>query len=207
MNQIVFYSLEIALIFVASIIFLFVYFRKLKEDFLPSQIFRDGTIILFLTSLGAIISTAFVPGLWFWLSAIGFLIGFVVAIIRSRIPLFEGLEASTIGVFWLLFFYYLFQVIKIPEIPQFAGLLGIIFTFIIYLFFTFNYKRFTWYRSGKIGFAGLATLACFFLIRAITVLLFDNVLSLGSGRYDAIASGIVAFGLFFWLIRISLKNP
>ena len=146
MNQVIYYSLEIVFVLLSSFLFLFVYYRKLKEDFLPSQIFRDGTLILFCTGVGALISFFIAQQLWFWLSTIGFIIGLIFALIRSRIPILEGLEAASLGALWLLLFYYVFQLITKPTIPEWVGFGGIILTFLIYLFFTFNYKKFTWYR-------------------------------------------------------------
>ena len=59
-----------------------------------------------------------------------------------------------------------------------------IFSVIAFFFVDKNYKKFTWYRSGKVGFTGLAVLSLFFFIKGVVALFInDMVLFLGNPDY------------------------
>jgi len=64
-----------------------------------------------------------------------------------------------------------------------------------------NYKRFTWYKSGRIGFAGLFTASVIFLVRSVLAITKVHMISfVGSG--EAVVSGIMAFVGFLLLFDL-----
>jgi len=68
----------------------------------------------------------------------------------------------------------------------------LIIIFISY-WFGDHYKNFTWYKSGKIGFAGLATLAVIFFVRSSVAIFGRGVLSFVNQKPEAIISSVLAF--------------
>ena len=84
----------------------------------------------------------------------------------------------------------------------------IIITITLYLFLSKQYKRFRWYKSGKVGFAGLTTLGFIFLVRGLTALWVPFMLSF-VGVMDAFISviiSVVAFGMVYNLSRSKILN-
>lgn len=185
--------------------FLFLVWRRLKEDYSSNNIFSFCFIVLsfmltgFLVGifLGSVIkpSNIFRPTeIWFWFSVIFGFIGFIVAIYSMRLRFYEALEAVIQGfLFWLFIIFINFSVL--------------IAIFIIVLVFSFgvlnkNYRKFTWYKSGKVGFSGLFLLGVFFFARTIIALINPNIFSF-VGRFDAIPSVIATFIAFITLYNLS----
>src|SRR4030042_5727608 len=181
--------------------FLFLSWRRLKEDYTSAIIFSFSFLLLAFIALGSLIgillgrslaaSNIFNPqGLWFWgafiFGSIGFAICFFTprGLAHFRMRLLETLEAVGLG------FIFLFFCISFGKSILFSVAVGILIPF----FFVINarYKSFSWYTSGKVGFAGLAVLGIFFLIRAIVALIDPTMISF-IGKLDAILSSVVAF--------------
>lgn len=190
--------------------FLFLSWRRLKEDYTPATIFSFNFLILAFIVVGFLIGTIigtnlsptkiFNPqGLWFWGAFIFGSIGFAICFFTPqgsshfRMRLLETLEAVGLG------FIFLFFCITFARSILFSVAVGILIPF----FFIINarYKSFSWYKSGKVGFAGLAILGIFFLIRAIVALIDPTMISF-IGKLDAILSSVVAFIFFLTLYNL-----
>lgn len=187
--------------------FLFLFWRRLKEDYPSGLIFSFA----FLTALPIFVAHLVVkyvlklPAYWFAAAMIGLILGFTIGILRHRLKFYETLEGIVVGgVFWLavIFTFDGFGRLNLPSM-----LAALLLFLLIAGFFLVDkhYKNFGWYRSGKIGFSGLALAGFFFMVRALAFFAPVDVLSL-TGRVDAIASAIVAFAFFLLLYNLSVQK-
>jgi hypothetical protein len=194
-------------------IFLFIYWRRLKEDYISDVLFTTGSLIaigalsgaLFFDFLAARIQGIpnFNPhGMWFWGAVIGVSIFFIIVVSRFKMRFFELLE--TMGVSFLPWFSILLviEAIKTTQIYVYFFVLLPVFTYLLFVFLETRYKKFTWYKSGRVGFSGLTALAIFFLLRAPIAIVLPDMVSF-IGKVDAIASAVVAFLLFFTVYNLS----
>jgi hypothetical protein len=76
---------------------------------------------------------------------------------------------------------------------------------VTFYFFETKYKNFSWYKSGKVGFSGLAVLGIFFLVRALVALSFSFVLSF-AGKFESVFSGITAFLFFLGVFNLARQK-
>lgn len=192
---------------IGGFVFLFVFWRRLKEDYDSFVIFSTQFFIL-VGFLVAYLTTKFVlklPDVWFWADFVGFSAGLTLGLIRFKIRFYELLEASVIGsLYWLAIVFITYSLVNY-SLPSLIASGVLILLVVVFYLLDARYKGFAWYKSGKIGFSGLATLGLFFLLRATSSLLVSNVLSF-SGKFDSIASGILAFGSFLLLYKRSLQG-
>lgn len=194
--------------------FLFVFWRRLKEDYSSSQIFESGFYIIFgvffLGLLGLWVLPAFVhsspifstAGLWFWGAFAGFVLGLTISVVKLNLRFFESFEAGSLGMLIWLALIYLTDSLKNSSLPSLIAFGVCLALICLFFFLSGRYKKFTWYRSGKIGFTGLATLGIFFFFRVLVALFFPFVLSF-VGRVDALLSGAVSFILFLLLYNLA----
>lgn len=207
-------NLLTAISFLGVLPFLFIFWKRLKEDYSSVQIFTSGFYIIFSIIFFVLISLLALPnlihaspvfsptGLWFWGGVLGFAVGLGFSIWKLKLKFFESFESAAIGLLiWLAIVFFLDSVGNSSLVSLIS--LGVIIALIALFFFVDGrYKKFTWYRSGKIGFSGLATLGIFFLIRTGVALFFPFVLSF-VGRVDALISGVVSFILFLLLYNLA----
>lgn len=185
--------------FTIVITFLYIFWRRLKEDYSASSIFTTSLYVLLGILVGLIVSRKFLPSWWFWLSFSGTGLGLALGIFRFHLRFFETLEACTIGFLPGLSLIFLNDSIKTSSVVSFVSFVVIAALIALFYFFDRHYKDFSWYKSGRIGFAGLSTLGIFFLVRATIAILFPFVISFVSKYEEALISGITAF-IFFLLI-------
>jgi hypothetical protein len=186
------------------LIFLFLYWRRLKEDYISNIIFISAFYSLIGLSVFYALSKYFLSQWWFWSSFIGLNLGFFISVRRFRLRFYESFEtllASITPWFGLLFFA---DSIKSSDWFSFGYFLLIVATLFTYRYLSKAYKGFSWYRSGRVGFAGLTTYGIFFLVRGVIAIFFPFMLSFVRG-YEAIISGLVAF-LFFLMIYNLSRN-
>ncbi|OGM30166.1 hypothetical protein A2630_03025 [Candidatus Woesebacteria bacterium RIFCSPHIGHO2_01_FULL_44_10] len=200
-------TIEVVSAIFGALVFLFIFWRRLKEDYESQAIFSIAFFML-TGVLAAGLFVRYLPRLnawWFWADFLGLAVGFTLGILKFRLKFYELLEASCLAsLFWLAFVFVAYTLVD-NNLP---GLIAS--TFIIALIVSFylvdgKYKSFSWYKSGKIGFSGLAISGIFFLTRAVVSLLTQNVVSFVS-EYDSIASGILAFGSFLLLYNLAIKK-
>lgn len=194
--------------------FLFVFWRRLREDYSSGQIFESGFYIIFGIALFALLSLFILPsfihsspifsisGLWFWGAAMGFILGLGLSIFRLNLRFFESFEASAPGLLIWLAIIYLADSIKSSSLSSLIAFGFDLLLILLFFFLDGRYKKFAWYRSGKIGFTGLATLGTFFFVRTVVALFFPFVLSF-VGRVDALLSAAVSFILFLLLYNLA----
>lgn len=188
-----------------GVAFLFFFWRRLKEDYASNQIFSTGLFMVTGITLGFFLAREFFPSWWFWVEGIGALLGLILGIYKFEFRFFESLEAAGVSFLpWV-------SIIFLTDSTQNASLVSLIaFLVCLALMGTFflldmHYKKFTWYRSGRVGFAGISTMGVFFFLRALSGAFFPNVVSF-SGKFDAITSGVVAFVFFLLIYNLSKKE-
>lgn len=204
--------LTAGLTFLGVLFYLFFIWKRLKEDYLPSRIFSASFIILAGAAVGIILNyfliapllrstPIFSPnGTWFWFAFIGAALGLAGVVFKYKMRFFETMEAVALGFAFLVFFAFMPSIISLVLVV----LLGLFF------FLDSRYKRFSWYKSGKVGFSGLALLALFFLIRAFIAMINPDMVSftgttLFIGKVDAVISSILSFIFFLTLYNLSQR--
>jgi len=197
--------MKIAFNIVGILLFFFLFWRKLKEDYDSSRIFTSALFVALGVIIFSFISQKVLPQWWFWADCLGATLGFVLGRLKFKFRFFENLEAVTIGLLpWL-------SVIFLQDAILNAGwssLIAFIVLLVIIAFYVFldtHYKKFTWYKSGKVGFSGLTTLGVFFLIRTAVAAAFPSMLSF-LGPIDSIISGVIAFTSFLLVFNLSRQQ-
>ncbi len=185
--------------------FLFIFWRRLKEDYITNQIFGSAFITLITLVIANTISFYFLSVWWFWLSVLAVAVALFLTIKRYRLRVFETLEALILSLLPWLSLLYLADSIINSSTSSLVGFIVIILLIILFIVFDKHYKRFTWYKSGRVGFSGLTILGLFFLLRALVALNFNNVLSF-SGSNEVYLSAVLAFSSFLILLNLSRKK-
>lgn len=192
---------------VGVILTLFFFWKRLKEDYSSKEIFTCGFYIIIGVLLGSLGINYLFAGFWFWGGVLGFLTGLFLSIYRFKMKIFETLEAAGIGIVYWLGVIFLEDFIKFTSSSSFAALVFIISILGLFYFLDIRYKNFTWYKSGRVGFSGLATLGILFLVRGVVASLFPFMISFSSNFkvIDTVFSGVISFSLFLAIFNLSQK--
>src|SRR3990172_6889157 len=188
--------IKIVLSILSVYVFLYLFWQRLKEDYARNQIFTTSFYLLFGMALGYMLARSFAHAWWFWLSLAGSILGIVIGILRFKLRVFETFEAGLLGGLVFLGTVYLYDWVIYIKLSSAVGFVIILALFVLFLILDKHYKRFTWYKSGKVGFTGLSITGIFFLIRTLVALKYPNVLFF-AGSYDSLISGTLAFISFF----------
>lgn len=190
---------------VGILLFLFLFWKRLKEDYSSNIVFGLSFFVVLGILLGYLTSRYFFPHWFFWLEAFGAFLGFAIGIIKFNTRFFETYEALFISFLPWLTLFYLAELIKKPSL----GIAVVAFLnfglILLFDFVSMRYKNFSWYKSGKIGLAGLLTSGVFFLIRAAIATLFPSVVSF-LGRSEIVLSGVCAFTIFLLIYNLSKET-
>lgn len=186
-------------------VFLFIFWRRSREDYSAEIIFKTAFGILVGILTGFFVSLKFAPTAFIWLMFAGALVGLGLSVFRLRVKFYETFEALIISSFPWISFGFLLDSVTHSSLSSFLAFIAIlVFVFISY-YLDAHYKNFTWYKSGKIGFAGIVTLGLFFIVRSVLAIFGINMISFVSQRPEAIISGaaaLICFALLFNLGRI-----
>ena len=195
---------NILIIFLGVLWFFFNYWRRLKDDYISSQIFASGIYIIGFTLLFYFTVKKYLPAYWYWGGFGGFILGVIVSSKRIRLRYFETFESAIVSVLPFLAAIYLMDTVKNSSLFSLGGFIITFGFLLIYRILNDRYKNIGWYKSGRIGFAGLTTLGIYFIFRGIVALVFPFMLSF-SGNYETILSGVVSFFLFLMVFNLSKK--
>ena len=176
----------------------------MKDDYASGIIFEVATYILLGIAVLYLVGLKLFPGWFFWTSIIGAAGGLALGILRFRLRFYESMEAVAVGLMPWLAFIFLKDSVVSSSLSSFLAFLSILLIIFIFYFLDTHYREFTWYRSGKVGFAGLSTLAIIFAARSAIALAGVRVLTF-SGRFEAIVSGAMAFICFILIYNLSRK--
>lgn len=187
------------------LIFLFLIWKRLKEDYSYEKIFNFGALILGGVLVGFLVSKKALPNYWFFIEIIGAAIGFTIGIIKLKLKFYESFEAVILGLLPIITLFFLSDSIKNLSLSSFLVFwLSLICIFLFFLVDAY-YRGFSWYKSGRVGFSGLLIAGTFFLIRSLISLFFPNAISF-SGTFETYISGTVAFALFLLLFNLSRRQ-
>lgn len=181
---------------------LFIFWRKLKEDYSSEIIFRTFLIIVSAAFLGWMLSRNLFDKWFFWFEFVGAILGLLVSVTRMRMKVYETLEAVVISSLPLVALFFFASSVKASSLTSFIAFLISLLLIFVYYVLDSHYKKFTWYKSGKIGFSGLATLLGFFVIRFILALIGIDVLSF-VGKFEVFLSLGVAIVCSLLIIKLS----
>lgn len=187
---------------IGILVFLFIFWKRLKEDYVSNMIFTTSFYTLLGALAGHLVSFYFLPEWWFWTSLLGLSLGLVVGILRYRLRTFETIDAFVPGLFFWLSMVYLKDAILNYNLSSLFAFIALLSFMVIYFVLDNHYKRFAWYRSGRIGFSGFTLLGVFFLVRSLVAATFPNVLSF-VGTPDIIISAVMAFSSFLSVFNLS----
>ena len=185
------------------LISLFVFWRKLKDDYSSQIIFSLAFFILFGTLLGYVISLWQLKIWFFWLELMGAFVGLTLGVLKFKTRFYEILEAMVVSMLPVLAIFFLNDSVSNSSLVSFIAFTTILFLIFVYYLLDVHYKEFSWYKSGKIGFSGLAVLGLLFLIRAGVAIFYAGVLSF-VGKSEVFVSGPLAFMSF--LVIFNLGN-
>lgn len=186
MWETVFYFL-IALIFV--FIFLFVFWKNLKDDYIPSQIFSTALIVLVFAGIGCFLSTVF-KSYAFWLISLSLFIGYIIGSVKCGIKFYEGFDSFIISS--LIAFTATFPIVyKFWQLNLILFYSATVISVVVFHIIKKNFKSFIWYKSGRRGFSGLFTLGIFFLIRSMVAIVRPESILLLT-EYDIFISGLIS---------------
>lgn len=187
----------------SAFVFLFFYWRRLQEDWEHDTIFKSGLFIVLLFILGASFTSFLIPrifpqsvifthqGLWFWGALIGVIVGLFITVRINKFPPYEAFEAVVVGFMFASIF------MTRELVPSGLALFS-------YYYAKRKYKSFHWYKSGKVGFSGLAACGVFFLARALIALFpMPMLVYTGIGRVEVVVSAALAFLSFFGIYNLS----
>jgi hypothetical protein len=178
---------------------------RLREDYTQNQIFTTGFWVLVGIGCGNILADNFFSDWWFLAGLVGGVLGLLAGIRRFRLRFFETLEAFVISGLFLFLSVALAELISDYSLSSLSLTSGVIFFIAAFLFLDAHYKKFTWYKSGRVGFSGLTILGLFFLTRSIVAMSDLSVLSF-VGDFEVVISGILSFASFMAVYNLSEKT-
>jgi hypothetical protein len=133
---------------------------------------------------------------------LGTFLGFSFGVWKFKMRGYEVFDALVVSMLPWMSFIFLKDSVVNSLLSSFIGFIAILFFISIYYFLDLNYKRFTWYKSGRIGFSGLTSLFLIFLTRAALATQFPAVLSFVL-EYEPYLSGSIAFTLVVIIFFLS----
>lgn len=185
------------------VIFLFVFWKRLKEDYSSEIIFQVATAVLVGVGVGSTLSSLFFKDWLFWVNILGIFLAMLLMRIKYKLRFFESLEAVIMAFMPWLAIIFLKDSVMTSSVSSFLGFIAILIMIFFSYWLDVSYKSFRWYKSGRVGFAGLTISIVFFLTRTVLAILGVTMLSF-VGNFEAVLSGIMALASLGLLIK--LKN-
>ncbi len=183
------------------LMFLFVFWKRMREDFSSQIIFQTASAILIGIGLGSLVSSIFIPGWSFWISLVIAVIVMLLMQVKFKLRFYETLEALILASMPWLSLTFLIDSIRVSSMISFLSFIVILVMVFFSYWLDMNYKSFTWYRSGKVGFAGLSIAILFFLTRTVLAVVGITMLSF-AGKFEVVFSGIVTLICLILLINL-----
>lgn len=185
-------------------ILIFLFWLRLKDDYHYEKIFNLVSFVLAGILIG-FISLKFLPSVyWFWVYLIAIIASFTVGIIKLKIRFFESLDSLVISLLPYFGLYLLSQSIKNYSLSSFIGFWIVTVFVFLYFFVDANYRKFTWYKSGRVGFSGLLVAGLFFVARSVLSVFFVDGPTI-IGQLDIYISASFSFVSFLLLFNLSKK--
>lgn len=178
------------------LVFLFFIWYRLKDDYHYEKIFNLAFLILLGLFLGYFFSKQIVPQYWFWSELLFMSLAFVVSIKKQKIKFFEGFDALVVSLLPILGLTFFGDSIKKSSLILFVEFWIILILVFLFFFFDSQYRRFSWYKSGRVGFSGVVIAILFFLSKMFFS--FSNI--------DLYLSGTFAFTFLLVLYRLARRK-
>jgi hypothetical protein len=194
---------DIAANLVGGFVFVYLFWKRLKDDYLSEQLFTTSFFVIFGIAAGILVSR-FYPSWWFWLVTVAVCLGGGFSIYRFRLRAFEVAEALVFSLLPWLGLIFVSDSISHLSLPSFVGFVVSALLLALFIYFDRHYKNFSWYVSGRVGFSGLMVAAIFFSLRAVVAIFSPFVLSF-VGKLELVLSGASAFLFYFLVFRLSRK--
>lgn len=188
--------------FFGIIVFLFIFWKRLKDDYASSLIFTISFYILLGVMLGSAVTSRFFPTWFLWAVFLGAAAGVGFCIFRFKVRFYEILEAVIIGFLPWLSFIFLKDSVVNQAFSSFVAFLVVLILIYVFYYLDSHFREFTWYKSGKVGFAGLAALGLLSIVRSAASFIKVSMLSF-NGKIDALASLSLGFICFILLYNLS----
>ncbi|KKR42325.1 hypothetical protein A2434_01035 [Candidatus Woesebacteria bacterium RIFOXYC1_FULL_41_14] len=191
--------------FLGVILFLFVFWKRLKDDYSSDIIFQVATSILVGLAVGYTASKIFFPEWNFWMSFLGYLFGMIVMVAKFKLRTYGTIEAAIMAGIPFISLMFFKDSITNYSLNSFLAFVGTLVLIFLIFWVDLNYKSFTWYKSGKIGFAGLFTSILFFAARTVIAIIGITMVSF-VGKFEAIISGMTALACIGLLVNLSRRR-
>lgn len=191
---------------IGVLIFLFIFWKRLKEDYSSEIIFKTAFMLLTVLAVFFVLGWQFSRGWLFFIEAVGIPVGVLIAVSRLRVRFFETLEAAIAGLMPWLSFFFLADSVTSKSLSSFSGFLALLILIFVFYYLDVHYKNFNWYKSGRIGFSGLTILALIFLTRSLVAIVGITVLSFVNQRSEAIISASIVFVCLLGLYNLGRQK-
>lgn len=196
--------LQIILFLLGAFLFLFTFWKRLREDYYENQIFTTGFYIFLFVFVANLFSRYVANSYWFWFSFVGIVLAIIVSSYRFKMRFFEVFEASIVASFIPMILILLYDGFRLRHASSFFAIAVVTLFIGMYYFLNMHYKKISWYKSGKVGFSGLAVCGMLLLVRGVVAVSGLHVVSLSTN--DWVLSFAFAFLSFLTIIHLSLKK-
>jgi len=186
------------------LLFIYLFWRRLKEDYSSDIIFSTALTTLLGLGVALFIALYVFPKYWFWITFVGASIGMLVGVVKYNLRIYEVIEGMVISLLPWLGLVYLVMAVSSRSAIMLVGFAIVLLCLVIYGVLNKYYRGFSWYKSGKVGFAGITTLGVYFLARAVVAIASSDMLSF-IGKYEVVVSALATFVCFAALFRLSKK--
>jgi hypothetical protein len=190
---------------VGVLVFLFIFWKRLKDDFSSDIVFKVASYVLVGIFVGYSISLWLIKPYFLWFGFLAGIIGLLIAVYLTKVKFYETFESVVVASLPWIGFIFLLNSTQASSLSSFLGFLGILILVFISYFLDTHYKTFSWYKSGRIGFTGVAILFLIFLIRLSLAILKIGMLSFVSLPFELLLSGmgmVTCLVLFYNLSKI-----
>lgn len=173
----IYFVLEVFFFLIIGFVGIFFLWSRLREDFSEDLIFSLGLSIFGLAFIFLLLSYFYKDAL-FWSIVVGIGFSAYFQSKKKKVRFFEIVDILTISTLWSFFARASVLLGFKRDLTELLNFIFIIFLIFLYYSISGSYKKFTWYRSGRVGIAGIITLAFFFLGRSLVAIFAPNMLSL-----------------------------
>lgn len=185
------------------IFFLFLFWKRLREDYSSELIFKTAFLTIFGIGIFWLISFKFLPAWFLWFTFLGALLGISLSIYRFHLRTYEVIESLVISVMPWLAIVFLANSVFNSSLSSFLGFVAILIFIFVFYYLDVHYKNFTWYKSGRVGLTGLVIVALIFITRFVVVIFNTSVLSFVSQKLELILSGVMFAIVTFFIYKLS----
>lgn len=182
------------------LISLFILWRKIREDYLSSQIFGLAFLIYFSVIVYILTRPLYVIKFSEWVVIIVPVIIILVYCRFARMRLNEVMNALVPGILVSYLNYYVYAVFS-GNTFLILAIIPLILLGFLFAYLEKNFKKLHWYKSGKVGFSGFVVLTILLAGNSIIAFVAPAMVFF-SGKINAVIllliAGISALGL--WLL-------